>query len=129
MGRKKPVVDVKLYSYGEYSRWNRDSKELPKLVAMTDRIKGVEGTEFGYVLQIKKAKGRMLSFRIDHPSFSDGNGNVAEPFIGSFQIRKSDYMFFLGDSIWTPIEDKRGRWTMTTFIDKEKVATKTIYIL
>lgn len=126
MAKKK--VEVELYSYGEYSRWNRQSKDLPKLINITEEIEAVIGTEFGYVLRIYKGKGKRIDFQIDHPPFEDGNGEVVPPFTGEEYIRANDYEFFLGDCIWEPLEDKLGKWTMTASIDGEIVAQKTLLL-
>ena len=67
MAKKK--IEVEMYSYGEYTQWNKESKALPQLVEITDRIAAKDGTEFGYVLYVKKAKGKRIFFRIEHPSF------------------------------------------------------------
>lgn len=126
MAKKK--FDVEIYSYGEYAHWNRESKSIPKLLDITNEIIAEEGTEFGYVLRIKKAKGKRIDFRIDHPSFKDEDGKVMPPFTGQVFINSNNYEFFLGDCIWAPIEDKMGKWTMTTKIDDEIVATKTLLL-
>lgn len=126
MAKKK--IEVDLYSYGEYSQWDRASRSIPKLLDITEIIEAEEGTEFGYVLRIKKAKGKRIDFRIDHPPFRDGEGKVEPSFTGQVFINSNDYKFFLGDCIWTPIEDKMGRWTMTTKIDGEIVAKKSILL-
>ncbi|MFA9390578.1 MAG: DUF3859 domain-containing protein [Prolixibacteraceae bacterium] len=125
----KKIVDVELYSYGEYSKWDRSSKAIPKLRAITDTIEAEEGTEFGYVLRIKKAKGKRIDFRIDHPPFKDDSGKVMPPFTGQVIINSNDYQFFLGDCIWAPVEDKTGNWTMTTKIDHEIVAAKILRLI
>lgn len=115
-----------MYSYGEYAEWDRSSRSIPKLRAISTEIEAVEGTEFGYVLRIKKAKGKRIDFRIDHPAFKDETGKVMPPFTGQVIINSNSYEFFLGDCIWSPIEDKMGKWTMTTKIDGEIVASKTL---
>ena len=124
MARKK--FDVEMYSYGKYAEWDRNSKSIPKLLDITDEIEAEEGTEFGYVLRIKKAKGKRIDYRIDHPAFKDETGKVMPPFIGQVIINSNNYEFFLGDCIWAPINDKMGNWTMTTKIDGEIVAQKSI---
>ena len=126
---KRKKVEVKMYSYGEYERWDRESKEIPKLVDITNTIKASIGTEFGYVLFIKKAKGVELKFRIDHPNFVDSNGEPAPSFTGDLFIGSNDYEFFLGDCIWEPLKDKLGDWTMTTWVDGKEVAKKTLHLI
>jgi hypothetical protein len=125
----KRKIEVELYSYGEYDRWDRESREIPKLLDITDVIKAEIGTEFGYVLHIRKAKGKRIDFRIDHPPFKDEDGKVRPPFTGQVFINSNQYEFFLGDCVWEPLEDKLGIWTMTTQIDGEIVAQKSIRLI
>lgn len=125
---KKPKPEVEIVSYGKYSNWDRDSKELPELVDLTEEVKAEIDVEFGMIIEIFKAKGRYLDFVIDHPPFKDEHGNIAPPFEGTYQIKSNPFSFFLGDTIWEPVEDKKGPWTMTVFIDDEKVAGKTILL-
>ncbi|QZT35952.1 DUF3859 domain-containing protein [Halosquirtibacter xylanolyticus] len=127
MAKKK--IEVEMYSYGEYTAWDRDSKALPKLLDITNTIKADIGTEFGYVLIIKKAKGKRLSFRIEHPPFKGDNGKVAPPFTGEYFIRTNNYQFFLGDSIWEPLYDKLGSWKLYTYIDGELIASKDLKLI
>lgn len=125
----KRIIEVELYSYGEYDRWDRESREIPKLLDITEVIKAEIGTEFGYVLHIKKAKGKRIDFRIDHPPFKDEEGRVRPPFTGQVFINSNQYEFFLGDCVWEPLEDKLGVWIMTTKIDGEVVAKKSIRLI
>ena len=62
MKKKKPAF--KLYSYGEYSKWNRESKAIPKVLQFATEIEAEIGTEFGYVLHIKQGKWETLTFII-----------------------------------------------------------------
>ncbi|MCF8361943.1 MAG: DUF3859 domain-containing protein [Prolixibacteraceae bacterium] len=125
----KRKIEVEIYSYGEYDRWDRESREIPKLLDITDVIKADIGTEFGYVLHIRKAKGKRVDFRIDHPPFKDEDGRVRPPFTGQVFINSNQYEFFLGDCVWEPLEDKLGVWTMTTKIDGEVVAKKSLRLI
>ena len=118
-----------MYSYGHYSTWDRKSKQLPKILEITDTIRAETGTEFGYILKIKKGKGKRLEFRIVHPPFKDENGNVADDFTGEYFINSNDYEFFLGDCIWEPLHDKLGAWRLITTIDGQVVADKTLYLI
>ncbi|MDC1106352.1 DUF3859 domain-containing protein [Prolixibacteraceae bacterium] len=127
MAKKK--IEVEMYSYGEYTAWDRSSKALPKLLDITNTIKAEIGTEFGYVLIIKKAKGKRLSFRIEHPPFKGEDGKIAAPFTGEYFIRTNNYQFFLGDSIWEPLHDKLGNWKLYTYIDGELVASKYLKLI
>ncbi|TKG93453.1 DUF3859 domain-containing protein [Puteibacter caeruleilacunae] len=125
----KSKMTVEMYSYGEYSRWDRESRDLPKLLDITDRIKADIGTEFGYILKIKKGKGERLTFRIDHPPFKDDDGKVRPPFEGEYYVNSNDFEFFLGDCVWEPLEDKLGKWTMTTYHNGKVIAEKTITLV
>ena len=122
MGKRKPII--KMYSYGEYSKWDRGSKEIPKILNFETEIEAEIGTEFGYVLHVKQAKGETLTFMIDHPPFTDEDGNLREPFTGEQFIRTNDFEFYLGDCIWEPLEDKLGKWEITTFYKGKVVANK-----
>ena len=119
---------TEIVSYGKYTYWDRDSKTLPELVELTTEVKAEIGVEFGMIVEIFQAKGRFLDFVIDHPPFTDENGEISPPFEGSYQIRNNPYAFFLGDTIWEPIEDKRGPWTMTVLMDGKELASKTIML-
>ncbi len=124
MAKKK--IEVDLYTYGLYTEWERDSKKLPKIKKITTEIPAAIGIEFGYILKIKKAKGKKITFRIDHPPFTDDEGNIRPSFEGEYYINSNDYEFFLGDTIWEPLHDKLGDWTMITWIDGLEVANKTL---
>lgn len=122
MAKRRPTF--KIYSYGEYSKWDRESKEIPKIIDITTEIRASIGTEFGYVLHIKNGKGETVQFKIDHPAFLDDNGKVTQPFTGEQFIRTNDFEFYLGDCIWEPLEDKLGKWELTTWYDGKIVANK-----
>lgn len=117
-----------MYSFGEYSAWNRESKSIPKILDITSDIKAEIGTEFGYVLRIKQGKGEQLTFKIDHPNFKDENGNLMPPFTGEQFIRTNDFEFYLGDCIWEPLEDKLGKWELTTWHNDKIVAQKAFIL-
>ncbi|MCU4155012.1 DUF3859 domain-containing protein [Carboxylicivirga sp. A043] len=124
MAKKK--ISWELYSYGEYSRWERTSKKLPKLLKITDEIRIQPDIEFGYVVKIKGAKGKVVEFKIEHPPFTDEQGKVQPPFKGQYFINSNDYEFFLGDTVWEPFDDKVGKWVLTTWLDGKILAEKTI---
>ena len=125
----KNKMEVKIKNYGIYTQWNRQSKELPKIVDFTKKVPAQLDIEFGYILNIKKAKGCKLSFRIDHPPFKNSNGEIAPAFIDELYINSNNYNFFLGDTLWEPIEDKIGPWRLQTFIDDVQVADITIDVI
>lgn len=125
----KKKIEVELYSYGEYSRWDKTSKELPRILNITDHIEAEIGTEFGYILKIKKARGTKLDFRIIHPPFNDENGNPAPDFTGEVYIHSNEYEFFLGDCVWEPLHDKLGPWRLITILDGKTIADKTLTLV
>ena len=122
MAKRRP--EFRMYSYGEYAKWDRASKEIPKILEITSDIEAKIGTEFGYVLQIRNGKGETIDFRIDHPPFTNEKGEIAEPFTGEQFIRTNDFEFYLGDCIWEPLEDKLGKWELSTFYKGHVVAHK-----
>ncbi|NQU52825.1 MAG: DUF3859 domain-containing protein [Bacteroidetes bacterium] len=127
MGRRKPII--KMYSYGEHSTWDHGSKEIPKILNFDTDIEAKIGMEFGYVLHVKQGKGETLTFRIDHPPFNDEEGNLRPPFIGEQFINSNDFEFYLGDCIWEPLEDKLGKWEVTTYYNGKIVAYKVFNLL
>ena len=126
MAKKK--IDSELYSYGIYSRWDRGSKALPKLQKITTEIPLELDVEFGYVVRIKGAKGKRIQFEINHPPFKNENGKVAPPFTGEYYVNSNDYEFFLGDTIWEPIHDKKGEWRLTTWLDDQILFQKSLFV-
>lgn len=126
MRKRKPIFTMR--SYGEYTPWDRASKEIPKILNFTTEIEAEIGTEFGFVLHIKNGKGESISFTIDHPPFKNESGEIALPFTGDQFIRTNDYLFFLGDCIWEPIEEKLGTWELTTRHNGNVVAQKKFTI-
>ena len=122
MARRKP--DVRMVSYGLYTPFEKGGKAMPHVLEFTTHVPARVGTEFGYILKIRKARGKWLTFRIDHPPFPDDSGQVAPPFEGELFIDANDYDFFLGDCIWAPPEDKCGDWTLTTWIEGDEIASK-----
>ncbi|VGO12695.1 hypothetical protein PDESU_01249 [Pontiella desulfatans] len=124
MAKKKP--DVSMHSHGLYDGWDRESKDLPNLVKITTEIETALDVEFGYILRIRNARNSKITFRIEHPPFKGPGGGIAPPFVGELYVKTNDFRFFLGDTIWAPVEDKRGEWRLITWLDGEKVADKTL---
>ena len=122
----KRKITAGIYSYGIYTSWDRESKELPKILEITNRIPVIPGIEFGCVIRIKGAKGKTIRFRIDHPPFKDETGETAPPFTGEYFINSNDYEFFLGDTVWEPYEDKAGTWELSTFLDGKRLSYKKL---
>ena len=104
----KPKFTFKTESYGLYSKWDRNSKELPKIIKFTTEIPAIVDNEFGYILRIKKGKGLKLQYSINHPNIPDENNKPMAPFTGEVYISSNDFMFYIGDCIWEPAENKTG---------------------
>ncbi|MFV0364974.1 MAG: DUF3859 domain-containing protein [Mangrovibacterium sp.] len=127
MAKKK--AQIELYSYGEYSNWDRGSKSLPKVVNISEIVEVTLGTEFGYVLRMKQAKGMLINFRIIHPPCNDEHGNPIGDLTGELYVNSNDYEFFLGDCVWAPLHDKLGKWRLITELDGKVVADKTLTLV
>lgn len=117
-------------SFGLYEAFDRDSDELPRFLKRTVKIPARVGVEFGYILHITGGKGKTIDFVIDHPPFVDAKtGQTAPPFTGEVFINSNDYRFFLGDTIWLPVEDKTGPWTLITNCEDKLLAEKTLTVV
>lgn len=127
MAKKKP--EVKLKTWGIYTPWDSGSKELPRLLKMTRDIPCELDIEFGYIVNIKKAKNRKLQYCINHPKIPDEDGEPLPPFDGEVFIKQNDWDFFIGDTIWKPIENKQGPWRITLAIDGQLVADETFNLI
>ena len=110
MAKRKP--EIRIRSYGIYSNWDSQSKTLPKIQQFTTEIPAELGIEFGFVVNIKGAKNWELDYCIDHPGILDTQGLRRAPFDGSVFVKANDWDFYLGDTIWEPVEDKLGPWRM-----------------
>lgn len=120
MPKKKPIIILE--SYGRYSKWERGSRELPKILEFTNIIEAVEGNEFGLVLKIKGGKGIKLDYFIKHPPFKNKTGMIEPDFTGEYFVNSNYYEFYIGDCIWLPVEDKVGKWEIIVFHEGEKIA-------
>ncbi len=127
MARRKP--EVGMHSHGLYDGWDRDGKDLPNLVRITTEIEAALDIEFGYVLRVRNARNAKITFRIEHPPFKNADGSVAPAFEGELYVKTNDFRFFLGDTIWAPVEDKKGAWRLITWLDGVKVADKTLTMI
>lgn len=125
----KPLPEVEIINYGRYNRWDRTSRDLPEFLALTETIEAGIDVEFGMIVEIRKARGRYLDFRIDHPPFADNEGNPEPPFEGSFRVKQNPYRFFLGDTVWKPVEDKKGEWTLSIFYNGQVLAQKSLMLV
>ncbi len=120
---------MRIISYGLYAEWDRDSDEIPQFIELATEIEAQIGVEFGMIVEITQAKGRYLDFLIEHPPFTDAEGNIEPPFRGTFRVKHPVFEFFLGDTVWEPVEDKKGDWKLSILLDEEVLATKTIRLV
>lgn len=118
----KPKINCKMVSYGIYDGWDRESKSLPRILDFCRDVPARLGIEFGYILNFRKAKGKLLSFCIEHPPFLNKHGDIAPPFTGEQYVRANDWSFYLGDTVWDPVEDKLGTWRLITELEGQVVA-------
>lgn len=124
----KKKIEVEIYSYGIYSKWDKKSSDLPKIVEFTHDVPAILDTEFGYVIKIKKGKGAKISYRIEHPPIKNKDGNLMPVFKGTEYVKSNDYSFFIGDCIWDPVGEKIGKWRIITWLDDKKVADETFFV-
>lgn len=122
MAKRKP--DVRMRTYGIYTKWDSESKDLPRISEVTTRVPAEIDIEFGFVVHVKGGKNQELYYCIDHPGILDSNGQRRAPFDGSVYIKTNDWDFYLGDTIWEPIDDKLGHWNMWLELDGTVVAEK-----
>lgn len=127
MPKQKPTFEI--YTYGIYSKWDLSSKDIPRIIKITDQIPAEIDIEFGYILKVKRGKGIKLEFKIEHPPFKDDKGNVRPAFTGEHYVNSNDWEFFLGDTVWEPVQDKTGKWKLITYFNGKVVANKTLYVI
>ncbi|MDP5029255.1 DUF3859 domain-containing protein [Paraglaciecola sp.] len=116
-------------SFGIYKEWNEKSKQLPVIKDFTLNIPAVLNIEFGFILRVMKGKGLKLDYTIYHPDIPDKKGQVMAPFTGDVFVRNNDWEFYLGDTLWEPIEDKTGDWHMVIECDGKVIAEHTFSVL
>ena len=127
MGTKKqPQVNIR--TFGIYTKWDSNAKELPKLVEVTEAVPAEVDIEFGFIARIRGAKNQRLHYCIEHPGIRDNDGNVREPFTGFVFVKTNDWDFYLGDTVWEPIDDKLGDWHMWIELNGSRMAEKTFEV-
>lgn len=126
MAKKKPVITIR--SYGIHSQWDSKSKSLPQIKEFTTDIPAEIDIEFGLIINVKNARGKKVFYCIDHPGIYDENGKVHAPFMGEEHITNNDWSFYLGDTIWAPVDDKCGHWRMTIELNDQIIADKTFNV-
>lgn len=115
-------------SFGIYQPWTGKRSEVPRLVRFGDHVPAELGIEFGYILRIRDGSGAMIDWRIEHPPFVGPSGKVAPAFTGRFGVKGNDFDFFLGDTVWEPIADKCGPWTMITSYQGQELARQSFLV-
>jgi hypothetical protein len=123
MAKSKPII--KIETYGIHTTWDAESKHLPKIKTFTTDIPAEIDVEFGFIVNIKKARGEKVRYCIYHPDITDDSGDVLAPFDGELYVRNNDWDFYLGDTIWAPIDNKLGDWRMTIEMKGKIIAEKT----
>ena len=129
MKKSNKKFEINIESFGIYTRWNRESRDLPEIVKFSNEIPAEEDAEFGMILNIKKGKGILLSCEITHPPFNGSNGKMAPPFTCEQMVTSNNYMFFIGDSIWAPVEDKKGEWCVKVMHKNEVLVQKKFMVI
>jgi len=124
----KPTIQHTIVSYGIYDKWEAREKKLPKVIQFTLNVPANIDIEFGFIINIKKGKGKKVRYCIYHPNITDDNGKIRAPFSGDIYINDNNWLFYLGDTIWEPLHDKLGDWRMTIECDKKIIADKTFVI-
>lgn len=126
MAKRKP--EIRMRSFGIYSHWDAEAKELPQIEQFTTDVPAAIDIEFGFIVNIKGAKNAELDYCIDHPGIRDAEGNRRAPFDGTVYVKTNDWNFFLGDTIWDPIGDKIGTWTLTLDLGGKRIAEKAFNV-
>lgn len=126
---KQKSPESYIRTWGVYSRWDKNSKVLPQILERTTLVEAVVDVEFGMVVNITGAKNMPLDFCIDHPGIRDDKGKIRRPFDGTVFVKTNDWDFYLGDTIWLPIEDKLGDWRMTLELEGNLIAEKTFELI
>lgn len=131
MAKRSLIVEIT--SYGIYQDWDSKSKHLPKIQEFTTKVPAQEEIEFGFIVNIKKAKGSVIEYCIDHPGVKGKKGQVLEPFTGELHIGSNDWDFYLGDTIQLldPIDgydSNIGKWAMSIRLKGEVIASKTFEV-
>ncbi|NKF49221.1 DUF3859 domain-containing protein [Shewanella sp. WXL01] len=124
----KLKASVQIIQAGIFSQWDSQSTELPRFLKATVHVPAEIDIEFGFVTRIKKAKNQKLRYCIYHPDIPDADGNIRAPFDGEVYIKENDWRFYLGDTIWAPIDNKTGNWRMTLELNGKVVADKTFKV-
>lgn len=126
MARPEPVVEM--LTFGIHSKWDAEDKALPKIKTFTLDIPLELDIEFGFIVNIKRAKNQKVRYCIYHPDIPGKDGEPMAPFDGEEYVRSNDWDFYLGDTLWEPLEDKAGEWRMTLELNGSIIADKTFTV-
>lgn len=126
MAKSKPLI--KVLSCGIYDKWDAHDQSLPKIQEFTQKVVAEIDIEFGFIVNIKKAKGSKIRYCIYHPNIPDDDGSPLAPFDGEIYVKDNDWKFYLGDTIWDPVENKLGMWRMTIELDGKIIAEKNFEV-
>ncbi len=129
MKKSRKKFEVTIESYGLYTQWKNNSRELPKIVEFTNVISAYPGNEFGMILRIRKGKGVKLSYYIRHPVEKSYSSTPENDFSGVHIIRSNDYKFFVGDCIDQPVKNKIGEWVIGVCSEGVLLAEKAFNIV
>ena len=124
----KANIQHTITSFGIYDKWDNSNKALPKITQFTLNVPAKIDIEFGFIVNIKKGKGKKITYCIYHPDIPDDKGKIMPPFDGNIYIKDNNWDFYLGDTIWEPIHNKIGDWRMTVECDGKIIADKTFVI-
>lgn len=126
MAKRAPTFTLK--NYGIYQSWDTKGKGLPKIKTVTEYIPAIIDIEFGLTIGVSNAKGVILNWCIDHPQITDKRGREMAPFTGKEYVKTNDWSFYLGDTIWAPVEDKVGPWHIYIEYEDSIIIEKTFEI-
>ncbi|HCL11859.1 MAG: DUF3859 domain-containing protein [Alteromonas oceani] len=126
MAKPKPIIEI--VTYGIHTKWDADAKALPKIKTFTNHIPLELDIEFGFIVNIKRAKNQQVRYCIYHPDIPDEDGIPMPPFDGEEYIRSNDWDFYLGDTLWEPLSNKVGDWRMTLELNGRIIADKTFTV-
>jgi hypothetical protein len=126
MAKPKPIIEI--VTYGIHTKWDADAKALPKIKTFTNHIPLQLDIEFGFIVNIKRAKNQQVRYCIYHPDIPDEDGIAMPPFDGEEYIRSNDWDFYLGDTLWEPLHNKVGDWRMTLELNGSVIADKTFTV-
>lgn len=126
MAKRKPIVEI--VTYGIHSKWDAKDKALPKIEDFTLNVPLALDIEFGFIVNIKRAKNQKVRYCIYHPDIPDKRGEPMPPFDGEEYVSSNDWDFYLGDTLWEPLENKAGDWRMTLTLGEQIIADKTFTV-